>query len=179
MYCKFKESSEDYEFGVIGRSQEYRLDCFNNYTRFILDHPYLRNTFIEYCKDHNKSICLRGESYGGSIQKSSINPHAKLPHNIAFFSVYLIDERRYANYDDDFYFTKVIAEINEKLLKQAVDKILTPVIFLEFNVPLTKELIRKYSVELEKINGKPFEGVVIKHSKGSFKIINKSYDSLK
>ena len=47
---------------------------------------------------------------------------------------------------------------------------------VEENVELTPELIEKYSIELKKINGKPFEGVVIKHSKGSFKVMNKYYD---
>lgn len=40
---------------------------------------------------------------------------------------------------------------------------------------LTKELIEKYENDPEL----GFEGVVISHSKGSFKVINKAYDSKK
>jgi hypothetical protein len=50
---------------------------------------------------------------------------------------------------------------------------------IEENVLLTHELLKKYSSELTSLNNQPFEGVVVKHSKGSFKILNKSYDSKK
>jgi hypothetical protein len=44
---------------------------------------------------------------------------------------------------------------------------------------LTRELINKYDHELETIDGKPFEGVVVKGKDFSFKIINKHYDAKK
>jgi hypothetical protein len=50
---------------------------------------------------------------------------------------------------------------------------------LERQVVLTPELIEKYSRGIDKIDGKRFEGVVIKHNKGSFKVINLSYDERK
>jgi hypothetical protein len=50
---------------------------------------------------------------------------------------------------------------------------------LEKGVVLTPEHIQKYSAEIDKIDGKAFEGVVVKHVGGSFKILNMSYDSNK
>jgi hypothetical protein len=44
---------------------------------------------------------------------------------------------------------------------------------------LTPEHIQKYSAEIDKIDGKAFEGVVVKHAGGSFKIINLQYDERK
>lgn len=50
---------------------------------------------------------------------------------------------------------------------------------LERGVPLTQELINKYDHELETINGKMFEGVVVNGKDFSFKISNKNYDAKK
>ena len=50
---------------------------------------------------------------------------------------------------------------------------------LEKDVILTPELIKKYSDDLTEINGNLFEGVVINLPGGSFKVINKYYDSKK
>jgi hypothetical protein len=50
---------------------------------------------------------------------------------------------------------------------------------LERDVILTPELIKQYAEDLEQINGQPFEGVVINHAGGSFKIINLAYDAKK
>ena len=50
---------------------------------------------------------------------------------------------------------------------------------IEMDVVLTPELVNHYSSGIEKLNGNLFEGVVVKHSNGTFKIINKHYDSKK
>jgi len=50
---------------------------------------------------------------------------------------------------------------------------------LEKDVILTRELIAKYDEGIETIDGQPFEGVVINWRGGSFKVINKHYDSKK
>ena len=50
---------------------------------------------------------------------------------------------------------------------------------LEKAVVLTLAHIQKYSSEIDKIDGKTFEGVVIKHAGGSFKVINLQYDERK
>lgn len=182
-------------FGVLGRTMEYKLECSNNYTAQIERYD-IQRKLTEYCKKHNVSICLRGESYGQGIQTHSNNPHGKMNKGLAIFSVYLIRERRYARIGDPFYFTNVCKELD-----------LPTVPIVESNIILTQELIDKYSFGIDKLNGNPFEGVVINHGAyiktlpiknielpdgsikevggekhyeaGSFKIINKAYDSKK
>ena len=159
---------EDNIFGILGRKLEYKLDCSNNYTRHLKIYGF-KERFIDYCKSVNKSLCIRGESYGSNIQKSKANPHSSLPLSLAIFSVWLIDERRYARKGDEFYFENVC------------DKIRMPrVPILEHDVVLTKELVEKYSVGIEKLpSGSMFEGVVINTPTMTFKVINKYYDSKK
>ena len=66
----------------------------------------------------------------------------------------------------EFYFLNVIDEYST-------------VEVIERDVELTPELIKKYEEMDKGPSGHHFEGVVIKHSKGSFKVINLKYDSLK
>jgi hypothetical protein len=84
------------------------------------------------------------------------------------FSVYDIKNREYYRKGSEFYFVDVAQQM-----------VLPYVDVVEKDVELTKELIEKYSIGIEKLNDKPFEGVVVNHSTGTFKIINKSYDSKK
>lgn len=176
------------EFGVLGRTMEYKLDCKNNYTDQIERYD-IENKLKAYCKKHNVSLCIRGESYGGGIQAGAHNPHSQMPKRLAIFSVYLIDERRYARKGDPFYFVNVCTELD-----------LPHVSIIETGI-LTEEMIKMYSEELSELDGLPFEGVVINHgaytkeiewssdgftgkkdytfAAGSFKIINKNYDTRK
>jgi len=177
------------EFGVLGRTMEYKLDCHNNYTAQVERYD-IENKLKAYCKKHGVSLCIRGESYGAGIQKGSHNPHSTQSAGLALFSVYLIDERKYARKGDRFYFYDVAREMN-----------LPHVPIVEHDVILTPELVQKYSSGISKIDNLPFEGVVINHgeyvkkihiqnegfsgevekqfSAGSFKIINKHYDAAK
>jgi RNA ligase (TIGR02306 family) len=177
------------EFGVLGRTMEYKLDCQNNYTAQLARYD-IENKLKNYCKKHNVSLCIRGESYGNGIQKGSHNPHSSKPAGLAIFSVYLLDERRYARKGDKFYFPNVCKEMG-----------LPYVPFIQQDVILTMDLIKYYSSELVLIDGDSFEGVVVNHSEftkeieidkgessvkvkfngpaGSFKIINKNYDAKK
>jgi RNA ligase (TIGR02306 family) len=157
----------DDKFFILGRSLELHEIFENNYTAHIARYD-LKNKLTQFCKDNNISLCLRGESYGQGIQGFDLNPHSKLPKGWAMFSVYKIKEREYANKGDQFYFKNVA----EKLGLPTVE-------FIEQDVVLTPELIQKYSTGITELNGKPFEGIVVQHSKGSFKIINKYYDSKK
>lgn len=157
----------DDKFFILGRSLELHEIFENNYTAHIARYD-LKNKLTQFCKDNNISLCLRGESYGQGIQGFDLNPHSKLPKGWAMFSIYKIKEREYANKGDAFYFKNVA----EKLGLPTVE-------FIEENVELTPELIQKYSTGITQLNGKPFEGIVVQHSKGSFKIINKYYDSKK
>lgn len=155
------------EFGITGRKMRFDTSFKNNYTSHIEKYD-LENKLREYSKKHQISICLRGESYGKNIQKNSNNPHSKMELGLVFFSVYLIDERRYAGKGEPHYYVNVCNELQ-----------LPMVDIVERDVELTKEMITKYSSELKKVNNQPFEGVVIKGDDFSFKIINKHYDSNK
>jgi RNA ligase (TIGR02306 family) len=139
------------QFGVLGRTMEYKEECHNRYTAQ-LDRYDIKNKLIDYCKQTGMSICIRGESYGDGLQAHSFNPHAKEKAGLAIFSVWLIKERRYARKGDPFYFPIVATQLG-----------IPHVEILEKDVVLTKELIQKYSAELKKVNGVPFEGVVINH----------------
>jgi RNA ligase (TIGR02306 family) len=165
--CSFYYNIETDEFGVLGRNLEMKLDAVNNYTAHVARYN-IKNKLIDYCKKHNVSLCIRGESFGQGIQSSGNNPHSQKPKGWVMFSVYNIKERKYHRKNDRFYFRNVAQELE-----------LPFVDIIELDVELTNELIQKYSVGIDKIEGKPFEGVVINHENGSFKVINKSYDSKK
>ena len=96
------------EFGILGRTLEYHHDTENRYSVHLhRRYKGLQEQFINYCKVHNISLCLRGESYGAGIQNFKNNPHSQMEVNIAIFSCYIINERRYANKGDQFYFVNV------------------------------------------------------------------------
>jgi RNA ligase (TIGR02306 family) len=154
--------------GIGGRSFIYKLDSENNYTRNERQYGVL-DKLRRFCRANGgASLCIRGEQYGQGIQKGAHNPHASLPVGLAFFSTWLIDERRYARKGERFYLFDIAAELG-----------LPTVPVIERDVVLTPELIHKYSEGIDKIDGKPFEGVVIQHAQGSFKVINLAYDSRK
>jgi RNA ligase (TIGR02306 family) len=170
--------------GVTGRTMEYKLEYDNNYTKNEKQYDIL-NKLEKYCLENKISLAIRGEQHGAGVQKFSHNPHAGLPLSLALFSTYLIDEHQYANKNHPLYIFK-LAKILE----------LPTVPLLEQDVILTPELIKKYSEELQfldtmthnketkfgtfKMNEEaPFEGVVINGEFGSFKVINKHYDSKK
>lgn len=156
------------EFGVLGRRFEFKDGVNNNYTKH-LERYGIKDKLIEYCEMNNLSLCIRGESYGPGIQGFDLNPHAKGEYGLAMFSVWLIDQRRYARFGDLLYFERVARELG-----------IPHVPILEENVMITPELIQRYSIGMKKLpNGNPFEGVVINHREGSFKIINKHYDANK
>lgn len=171
--CSIYYNVEDDVFGILSRSMDLKTDIVNKYTSH-LEKRIDVSKFIEFCKRKKKSICLRGESYGNGIQNSSLNPHSKMSDNIAFFSCWLIDEKRYANKGDEFYYINICNELGFEIVPT-----------LRKDVELTKELIKYYHTENKSIDlykygmskEQKFEGVVIKHNKGSFKVINKYYDS--
>jgi RNA ligase (TIGR02306 family) len=158
---------KDGQFGVLSRSLEIKPECENKYTSHISRYN-LYTKLASYCETHKVNLCLRGESYGQGIQNLKNNPHSKLPLNIAFYSVWLIDEMKYTGKGEKHYFVNVCKELD-----------LPYVDILEEDVELTYDLIKKYDEQLEKVNGNYFEGVVVKATNFSFKIINKHYDSKK
>jgi RNA ligase (TIGR02306 family) len=157
----------DGEFGVCGRTLEYKLEHHNDYTAHIKRYD-LENKLRSFCEKHGVNIALRGESYGKGVQTSKTNPHSQLDKGLMFFGVWLMDERRHAYKGDRFYIHTIAEELG-----------LPTVPMLEQNVPLTLDLIKKYDDGLEKLNGEMFEGVVLVGENFSFKVINKTYDSAK
>jgi RNA ligase (TIGR02306 family) len=155
--------------GICSRSLEIKPECNNNYT--LAERKYnILEKLKNYCTYHNVSLALRGEVYGQGIQAFDANPHSKLPLDFAAFSVWNHDTLAYEGPNDPHYYEKVAAATVGEI----------PVVpMVERQVVLTSELIEKYARGIDKIEGKRFEGVVIKHSLGSFKVINLSYDERK
>lgn len=155
------------EFAICSRSLEIKPDCENNYTRIAAKYD-IKVKLSKFCQENKANLCIRGELTGCNIQNFKVNPMAGTPLDFYVFSVLNLDTLRYEGKESPFYFTKVAAELNLKSVP-----------ILEENAVLTPALIKKYDEELEKIDGKYLEGVVIKGKDFSFKAINKFYDSLK
>jgi RNA ligase (TIGR02306 family) len=154
----------DDRYFLTGRRFEINSDEENRYS---VHCPKVRDIITDFCKKEGVSLAFRGESYGNGIQASKNNVHSAKPHSIAFFSIYNVDERRYERKGSKYYFVDVC----DKLGLERVE-------ILEKDVILTPEIIEKYSKGIKKLpNGNRFEGVVVNHANGSFKIINKFYDA--
>jgi RNA ligase (TIGR02306 family) len=165
-YCHKDRQTGEWTTGICSRSLEMKPECSNNYTN--IDRKYgILNNLQDYCKFHDVSLALRGEIYGNGIQGHGNNPHAKMPLNFAAFSVYNFDTFQYENAGDEHYYANVCHRIGIPVVDHVEKAVLTP------------ELIKHYAEDISEINGRAFEGVVIKHSTGSFKIINMSYDERK
>jgi RNA ligase (TIGR02306 family) len=126
-----------------------------------------------YCQKNDIALALRGEVYGEGIQAFEGNPHAKLPRDVRFYSVYDIRRMRYLNFNAKHGLIDLCKELD-----------LPMVPFLEAGVPLTPQLIEFYdnlrdTIQLPGEEPQPFEGVVVKGYEFSFKIINKHYDQRK
>ena len=164
--CSVYYSYEKKQFGVCGRNVEYDLTKSNNFTH-IVDKYALKEILSQFCEQHQQSIVLRGELYGGGIQKKVQNPHCASPLQWSIFSVYLFDNDggRYARRKTDRLLCSI--SLAERLH-------LPHVPLLESQVPFTRELMEKYASQVDLSFG---EGVVVQHDHGSFKIINKVYDA--
>jgi RNA ligase (TIGR02306 family) len=167
-YYWYVDSDNVEHRGVLGRTLEFKTDAVNNYTQNQANHDII-NKVSAFCRRHGlRGLCVRGESYGAGINKSSPNQDAKEPLSWAMFSVYLIDERRYARKGHPLYFLDIAGELG-----------LPTVPLLDKDVEFTPALVAKYATEIETIDGKYFEGVVTQGAFGSCKIINKPYDAKK
>ena len=165
-YCYKNRQTGEWHTGICSRSLEMKPECNNNYTRINKKYDIL-SKLLNYCSFRDVSLALRGEVFGSNIQKSNHNPHSTLPLDFAAFNVYNFDTFQYECVGSEHYYTNVC------------NKIEVPSVPLIETTTLTPELIKKYSEDLTKIDDKPFEGVVIKHQFGSFKIINLCYDEQK
>ncbi len=176
--CSYYYNFETKEFGVLGRSLEIKYRYIDEETglEVIGNNRYVENVALydietklrAYGEKEQLSLTIRGESYGAGLQGHEHNPHAKMNKGWAMFSVFLIKEHEYANKGHRYYFKTVAEELGLPIAPM-----------IEENVELTPELVQKYSVGITQLNGKAFEGVVIKTDADTFKIINKSYDSNK
>jgi RNA ligase (TIGR02306 family) len=168
-YCKLQEDGT-VSRGICGRTLEFKEGTTNNYTALEKKYSIL-DKLEAFCRSHGVSLAIRGESYGSGIQNFKGNPHASKNKDLGIFSVYLIDEHRYARKGEEFYFVSVAGALGVPTVN-----------ILEYSVEVTPELIKKYDEDLKLVNGHPFEGVVLNLVDSpirSFKIINKHYDSLK
>jgi RNA ligase (TIGR02306 family) len=165
-YCHKDRQTGMWTTGICSRSLEMKPECDNNYTRINAKYNIL-NMLARYCKHHDVSLALRGEIYGNGIQAHAANPHSKVPLNFAAFNVYNFDTFSYENYESVHYYEDVCRKIN------------VPTVPNIGSQTLTQDLIKHYAEDISEIDGKPFEGVVIKHKNGSFKIINLNYDERK
>lgn len=175
--CSYFYDIETKEFGVLGRTMEMKYKVVDengietlNTNRYVENVALydIENKLRDYCEKEQVSLTIRGESYGAGLQGHEWNPHAKMNKGWAMFSAFLIKEHEYAEKGHRYYFKKVAEELGLPVAPM-----------IEENVVLTPELVQKYSVDITELNGKVFEGVVIKTNTYSFKIINKSYDSNK
>ena len=165
-YCRKDRETGEWHTGICSRSLELKPECSNNYTRINLKYDIL-SKLLNYCSFRDVSLALRGEIYGSGIQGHAANSHSKLPLDFAAFSVYNFDTFQYENVGSEHYVYKVCSKIE------------IPTVDILETVALTPELIKEYAEEMTEVNGGSFEGVVIKHSKGSFKVINLAYDERK
>lgn len=165
-YCRKDRQTGEWTTGICSRSLEMKPECLNNYTR--IDRKYnILNNLMDYCKFHDVSLALRGEIYGNNIQGHANNPHAKLLLDFAAFNVYNFDTFSYENYESKHYYEDVCRKIGVPVVHNIGGQVLTP------------DLIKWYAEDISEIDGKPFEGVVIKHKSSSFKVINLNYDERK
>ena len=165
-YCRKDPETNEWQTGVCSRSLELKKECLNNYTRAEAKYNILKK-LQAYCESNNVSLALRGEVYGSGIQHHGVNPHSKLPLSFAAYSIFNLDTHEYENKGSKHYYQNVCGTIG------------VPAVDLLETATLTPELIKEYAEVMTEVNGRAFEGVVIKHKNGSFKILNLDYDSNK
>ena len=166
-YCKMNADTGEYETGICSRSLRLKPECQNNYTQAEERYSILAK-LKEYCVHHSIGLAIRGEVYGAGIQAFDGNPHATGAVNFALFSVWNFDTHAYECIADSHYYANLGYALN-----------IPCVPCIEKDVILTPNIVKYYAQDIDLIDDKPFEGVVVKHNSGSFKVLNLSYDSLK
>lgn len=164
VYCKMVDGEP--VVGLCSRTQELRTTCDNKYTSYFNSWRFDEKLkFIRALIGFD--FALRGELHGKGIQSSKHNPHSQVDRlRFSVYDVLNLDTLEIQRKGSEFYFLNVIEDYST-------------VEVIERDVELTPELIKKYEEMDKGPSGHHFEGVVIKHSKGSFKVINLKYDSLK
>lgn len=164
VYCKMVDGEP--VVGLCSRTQELRTTCDNKYTNYFNSWRFDEKLkFIRALIGFD--FALRGELHGKGIQSSKHNPHSQVDRlGFSVYDVLNLETLEIQRKGSEFYFLNVIEDYST-------------VEVIERDVELTPELIKKYEEMDKGPSGHRFEGVVIKHSKGSFKVINLKYDSLK
>jgi RNA ligase (TIGR02306 family) len=175
--CSYYYNYETKVFGVLGRSLELKYkNVEEDSTETIANNKYVENIAIydienklrDFCEKEQVSLVIRGESYGQGIQGGAHNPHASMNKGWAMFSVYSLDEHAYAEKGHKYYFKNVANATGLPIAPMIAEDIV-----------LTPEIVKHYSEDINDLNGKNFEGIVVKTKDTSFKIINQYYDSIK
>lgn len=155
--------------GICSRSLELKTDAeMSNPWLDVARETDVCTKLAAYCAEHDVSLALRGEVYGVGIQTLAINPHCRLPRGVAFFSVWNIATGQYEGINSPHYYRRVCEALGLPMVPLIAERVI-----------LSQELIDSFDHGLEKIDGVPFEGVVVKGADFSFKIMNKYYDSHK
>lgn len=161
--------------GLCSRSLELKNDENSQSNWHTAERRYnILEKLKEFCVHQEVSLAIRGEVFGGNIQAFKHNPHAGGEIDFALYSVYNIGERKYERKGSYYYSTEVANDLD-----------IPHVPVIAENVLLDKENIQLYDhgektlFGSSSVSGQKFEGVVVQHAGGSFKIINKWYDSEK
>lgn len=164
--------------GLCSRSLELKNDEGADSNWHAAERRYnILNKLKEFCVRKGVSLAIRGEVFGGNIQAFAHNPHARGDVDFALYSVYNIGTRQYERKGSPLYAPLVAKELAIPAVPVLLD-----------NARLHKSIIENYDHLLKTVDTAPesrwgnmeaFEGVVVQHANGSFKIINKWYDSEK
>jgi RNA ligase (TIGR02306 family) len=157
------------KYGITSRSLDLKVgeDFDSNWHK--VERKYeLLDKLIGYCLRNDVALAVRGEVYGRGIQSFPHNPHSQKDLDLAIYSVYNIDEKRYETPTSKHSYRHVAMELR------------VPAVPLLGFGPLNQHIIDLYDsgIEVEK-DGMGIEGVVIKGDGFSFKVINKHYDAKK
>lgn len=151
------------EFFITSRGMNLKLDSHNNWT-FINSKYGIQDKLVKFCKSEGVSLAIRGEIYGSGIQNRQNNPHSKGEKEVAFFSVWDIKEGKYLTKGSAF---------------NILHKMGLPIIPVLDIVHITEDFVKQVE-DGEHPDVKGYEGfVMVNDDLGTFKIINKEYDSKK
>lgn len=161
--------------GLCSRSLELKNDEESTSNWHTAERRYnILEKLKNYCVEHGVSLALRGEVFGGNIQGFKHNPHAGGEIDFALYSVYVIDARQYARRGSKYYSPDVAEALSIPHVPLIDERVYLDKQSIDYYDHGEKTLFGSSSVV-----GQKFEGVVVQHASGSFKIINKWYDSEK
>jgi hypothetical protein len=156
--CSFYYFLEEDKFGVLSRSAELRMSSLNRFTEHLSQYN-LPTKIKNYCVREGKSLCFRGESFGGRCRNHPVNVDSKGVSRWELFGIWDIHSRR-----------PILINEDGNFLSAAEETKISHVPIIGRGKPLSKELVDHY--ENDPLG---FEGVVIHCAGRTFKILNKPY----